>query len=110
MIKSDMRFLHEGSWLNMQKEWEKQKVTHQELCGVRKAWDSTCQCELIEQVRESVAREIEAFRDSKILGTMQMIDGVEDEIQRQVMGNINRIAGTAVTSAAAIARGNFHED
>ncbi len=58
-MKSDMSFLKEEEWGNMQRAWDAQKDTHEELCGIRKGWDSNCNCKLIAQVREQIAQEIE---------------------------------------------------
>lgn len=58
-MKSDMSYIQQEQWGSMQRSWEEQKDTHEELCGVRKGWDSSCQCGLISKVREQIAQEIE---------------------------------------------------
>ncbi|CAB4174906.1 hypothetical protein UFOVP965_91 [uncultured Caudovirales phage] len=49
---ADMTFINERLWGDMQAEWEVQRLTHDELCGVRRGWDASCQCSLISKVVE----------------------------------------------------------
>lgn len=58
-----------------------------------------------EELREQIAKDIEAFRDSKFLGTLELIDNLSEK-QKNLVAELNQVLFAAVTTTASIARGD----